>query len=138
MSMVRAPRGKLYAVPRREVNMAGFDDLGDGVRKLFLVGVGAVATGAEKSTEIVNKLVEKGELTVAQGKAVNEELKHTIKNAAGDTFEAVLRAKLKTMTPEERAAWVKSAQKIADDLDAEPVEVEVEDADDAEKDKPAE
>lgn len=51
--------------------MAGFDDLGDGVRKLFLVGVGAVATGAEKSTEIVNKLVEKGELTVAQGKAVN-------------------------------------------------------------------
>ena len=42
--------------------MAGFDDLGDGVRKLFLVGVGAVATGAEKSTEIVNKLVEKGEL----------------------------------------------------------------------------
>lgn len=42
------------------------------------------------------------------------------------------------MTPEERAAWVKSAQKIADDLDAEPVEVEVEDADDAEKDKPAE
>ena len=136
--MVRAPRGKLYAVPRRGVNMAGFDDLGDGVRKLFLVGVGAVATGAEKSTEIVNKLVEKGELTVAQGKAVNEELKHTIKNAAGDTFEAVLRAKLKTMTPEERAAWVKSAQKIADDLDAEPVEVKVEDADDAEKDKPAE
>lgn len=118
--------------------MAGFDDLGDGVRKLFLVGVGAVATGAEKSTEIVNKLVEKGELAVAQGKAVNEELKHTIKNAAGDTSEAVLRAKLKAMTPEERAAWVKSAQKIADDLDAEPVEVEVEDADDAEKDKPAE
>ena len=81
--------------------MAGFDDLGDGVRKLFLVGVGAVATGAEKSTEIVNKLVEKGELTVAQGKAVNEELKHTIKNAAGDTSEAVLRAKLKAMTPDD-------------------------------------
>ena len=108
------------------------------LKTIFLAGIGAVATGAEKSTEIVNKLVEKGELTVAQGKAVNEELKHTIKNAAGDTSEAVLRAKLKAMTPEERAAWVKSAQKIADDLDAEPVEVEVEDADDAEKDKPTE
>ena len=34
------------------------------------------------------------------------------------------------MTPEERAAWVKKAQQYADDLDAETVEVEVEDADD--------
>ena len=113
-------------------------NLTDGLKTIFLAGIGAVATGAEKGQEVVDKLVEKGELTVAQGKAVNEELKHTIKNAAGDTSEAVLRAKLKAMTPEERAAWVKSAQKIADDLDAEPVEVEVEDADDAEKDKPAE
>ena len=109
--------------------MAGFDDLGDGVRKLFLVGVGAVATGAEKSAEIVNKLVEKGELTVAQGKAVNEELKHTIKNAAGDTSEAVLRAKLMAMTPEERADFAKKVATMASDLDEDVVEPDsVEDA----------
>lgn len=129
---MRVPRGPPIAL--RGVGMSGFDDLGEGVRKLFLLGVGTVATGAEKSTEIVNKLVEKGELTVAQGKAVNEELKHTIHDAADGSSDAVLRAKLKSLTPEQRAAWVKNAQKIAEDLDAEPVEVEVEDGD--EKDEP--
>lgn len=51
----------------------------DGVKKLLLAGIGAVATGAEKSTEILDELVKKGELTVEQGKALNEELKHTVK-----------------------------------------------------------
>ena len=40
--------------------MSGFDDLGDGVRKIFLAGVGAVALGAEKSQEVVSDLVKKG------------------------------------------------------------------------------
>lgn len=111
--------------------MAGFDDLGEGVRKFFLAGIGAVAITAEKSSEIVNDLVKKGELTVEQGKAVNEELKHTVKSAAADGSDAVLRAKLRTLTPEQREAWIKNAQKIANDLDAEPVEVEV-DVEDAE------
>ena len=53
--------------------MAVFDPM-DIVRKTFLAGVGAVATGAEKSQELVGDLVKKGELTVAQGKALNEEL----------------------------------------------------------------
>ncbi|MBW3092080.1 hypothetical protein KIH79_03740 [Bifidobacterium sp. 82T10] len=54
--------------------MAGFD-LGDGLRKVFLAGVGALATTVEKSQEIVDDLVKKGELTVEQGKALNTELK---------------------------------------------------------------
>ena len=42
-------------------------------------------------------------------------------------------ADIRNMSAEERAAWIKNAQKIADDLDAEPVEVEVEEpAQDAE------
>ncbi|MBM6700195.1 phasin family protein [Bifidobacterium pullorum subsp. saeculare] len=64
--------------------MADFD-LGDGLRKVFLAGVGAMATTFEKGQEIVNDLVKKGELTVEQGKALNTELRHrmpeTVKEA---------------------------------------------------------
>lgn len=55
--------------------------LGDGMKKILLAGVGAVATSAEKSQEILDELVKKGELTVEQGKALNQELKHTVKEA---------------------------------------------------------
>lgn len=54
--------------------MADFD-FGDGLRKVFLAGVGALATTVEKGQEIVDDLVKKGELTVEQGKALNTELK---------------------------------------------------------------
>lgn len=54
--------------------MADFD-FGDGLRKVFLAGVGALATTVEKSQEIIDDLVKKGELTVEQGKALNTELK---------------------------------------------------------------
>ena len=48
------------------------------LRKLLLVGIGAVAITAEKSKEVVEDLVKKGELTVEQGKVLNEELKHNV------------------------------------------------------------
>lgn len=65
--------------------MAGIDDLhlSDTVKKIFLAGVGAVAAGAEKGRDVLDKskgvideLVKKGEITVEQGKALNQELKH--------------------------------------------------------------
>ena len=55
--------------------MADFDLLGDGLRKVLLAGIGALATGYEKSSELVDELVKKGEITVEQGKALNTELK---------------------------------------------------------------
>ncbi|KAB8290953.1 phasin family protein [Bifidobacterium avesanii] len=64
--------------------MADFD-LGEGLRKVFLAGVGALATTYEKGSEIVDDLVKKGELTVEQGKALNTELKHTIKETVNKT-----------------------------------------------------
>ena len=47
----------------------------DGFKKLMLAGVGAAAFTAEKASDVVDTLVKKGELTVEQGKALNEELK---------------------------------------------------------------
>ncbi|RBP97293.1 hypothetical protein CRD60_07655 [Bifidobacterium aemilianum] len=51
-------------------------NIGDGLRKVFLAGIGAMATTVEKSQDLVDELVKKGELTVEQGKALNTELKH--------------------------------------------------------------
>ena len=110
--------------------MAGFD-LTDGVRRAFLASVGAVALGAEKSQEIVEDLISKGELTVEQGKALNEELSHKVRNAAEDAPDTVLRARLAAMTPRAREAWLARAQKMVADLNAETVEVEVEESGDA-------
>lgn len=54
-------------------------NLTENIKKVMLVGIGAMATTAEKSKEIVDDLVKKGELTVEQGKTLNEELKHNLK-----------------------------------------------------------
>lgn len=54
------------------------NNFSEDLRKLLLVGIGAVAITAEKSREVVEDLVKKGELTVEQGKVLNEELKHNV------------------------------------------------------------
>lgn len=56
-------------------------DFGEGLHKVFLAGIGALATTVEKSQSIVDDLVKKGELTVEQGKALNTELKRKASEA---------------------------------------------------------
>jgi polyhydroxyalkanoate synthesis regulator phasin len=46
------------------------------LRNLLLAGVGTVAFSLEKAMEIIDELVKKGELTVNQGKELNQELKN--------------------------------------------------------------
>ena len=67
------------------------EKLGSGLKKVLLAGIGAVAVTGEKSKELLDEMVKKGELTVEQGKALNEELKHNIKS----------NVKVKTSSPEE-------------------------------------
>ena len=55
-------------------------EFGEGVKKISLAGVGAAATTAETTKDIIDKLVEKGELTVEQGRGFNEELKRNAKD----------------------------------------------------------
>lgn len=87
-------------------------EVGNGLTRIFLAGVGALAVTAEKSKEVVDELVKKGELTVEQGKILNEELK---RDAAAKVKEAVaniqspesvekIMGRVDDMTPEERAA----------------------------------
>lgn len=50
-------------------------DVQEMLKNVLLAQVGAVALTAEKGNDLLKTLVEKGEITVEQGKALNEELK---------------------------------------------------------------
>ena len=109
--------------------MAGFE-FGEGLRKVLLAGVGALATGVEKAPAIIDELVKKGELTIEQGKSLNEELTQKAAKAASDTQDAILRARLECMTADERAAYAEKIRDFSQEIDekeaAQTVEAEVE------------
>lgn len=73
------------------------EKLGEGLKKVLLAGIGAVAVTAEKSKEVLDDMVKKGEITVEQGKVLNEELKHNIKK----TVKENVNVSVKTSSPEE-------------------------------------
>ena len=73
------------------------DGLGENLKKVMLAGVCAVAVTAEKSKELLDEMVKKGELTVEQGKVLNEELKHNIRQ----TMKEKVNVSLKPNSPEE-------------------------------------
>lgn len=63
-------------------------NIGEGLKKFVLMGIGAAAVSFEKSQEIVDELVKKGEITVEQGKELNQELKRNIKKSVEDASKA--------------------------------------------------
>ena len=69
----------------------------DSIKKVLLAGIGAVAITTEKSKDLLNEMVKKGELTVEQGKVLNEELKHNIKK----TVRENVNVSVKASSPEE-------------------------------------
>lgn len=73
------------------------DGIGENIKKILLAGIGAVATTTEKSKELLDEMVKKGELTVEQGKVLNEELKHNIKK----TMKEKVNVSVKVLDPEE-------------------------------------
>jgi len=68
--------------------MADFD--ASGLEKIILAGIGAVTKTAETAGELLEDLVKKGELTIEQGKALNEELKHNIKTGVKEVKESAV------------------------------------------------
>lgn len=87
------------------------EKLTDGLKKVVLAGIGTVAVTAEKSKEIIDEMAKRGQQTVEQGKVLNQELKHnikeTVKKTVGGTEEVptqeALAAMLDKMTPEQIA-----------------------------------
>ena len=83
-------------------------DFSDCMKKVFLAGVGAAASAAESVSDIVSRLVEKGEITVEQGKVLNEELKRGAKQKAKKhLFDA-----LEKLSPEEREELKQKLEEI--------------------------
>ena len=54
---------------------------GEGIKKILLAGVGAVAITAEKGQEIIAELVKKGEITMEQGKDLNKDFQRSFKES---------------------------------------------------------
>jgi polyhydroxyalkanoate synthesis regulator phasin len=48
-------------------------------KKLFLAGLGSAAYTYEKASKLVDDMVEKGKLTIDEGKELSEELKRNFK-----------------------------------------------------------
>lgn len=72
------------------------------LRKLLLAGIGAVATGSERAEEIVRGLIERGEITIEQGKVINEELKQRVKETRAASPASDL-PDVASLTPQQRA-----------------------------------
>lgn len=64
--------------------------LGEDLKKIMLAGIGAVAVTSEKSMELIDDLVKKGQVTVEQGKELNEELKRNIKAKVQDAVNVTV------------------------------------------------
>ena len=118
-------------------------ELGEGIKKLLLAGIGTAAVTAEKSKEVLDELVKKGELTVEQGKVLNQELKHNIKESVKKNVNVTLKPSdpdelkdvLGKMTPDQLAALKEQITKMqAKDVDAD-VEEATEEAEEAEEAK---
>ncbi|MSS20023.1 hypothetical protein [Pseudoramibacter porci] len=121
--------------------MANRFNFGDEFKKIILAGVGAAAVTAEKAEQVVNYCVEKGELTVEQGKVVNEELKHSVKEKVDATkekfkkktnFDDVLKA-VDDLSDEQIAALKEKLEKAkaedVEDADVEDAQTEETDSD---------
>lgn len=78
--------------------MALYDEL----RKVLMAGVGAVAVTAEKAKEIADGLIEKGELTVEQGRFVSDAFCKNVSEKVDRAAKKVdMSAKMMALSPEE-------------------------------------
>ena len=112
---------------------------GDGIKKFFLAGVGAVAITAEKGQEIIGELVKKGELTVEQGKELNKDLQRSFKESMNERGVDIdeLTQKISKMSTDELAKikeQIAAAQEMIS-IAADVVEEAVENAADAAEEK---
>ena len=104
-------------------------ELGENIRKLLLAGIGTAAMTVDKSKEILDDLVKKGELTVEQGKVLNQELRHDFREKMKSNINVSVKPSspdelkdlLDRMTPEQLDALkeqLKQMDAAAEDADA--------------------
>ena len=92
--------------------------IGDSLKDILYAGLGALAITAEKGKEVIDVLVEKGELTAEQGKQLNQELKHKAATTAQGIRDNAVETRMKFMTPEERDAFAVRVAEVAAEQNA--------------------
>ena len=92
-------------------------DTNNPLQQIFLAGVGALAIGAEKSQEILNDLVAKGQITVDQGKDLAQNISNQTKDDVAKVRDDIISAHMKAMTPEERDAFAARVAEMAASID---------------------
>ncbi|MEG2863830.1 MAG: hypothetical protein RR862_00395 [Eggerthellaceae bacterium] len=88
-------------------------NLSDGLKDIFLAGVGAVAVTGEKSKELIDQLIAKGELSVDQGREINQELQHKADKTIEKIRYDVLEQTMEAMTPEQRSEFSARVAELA-------------------------
>ena len=88
------------------------DKIGDGLKKFLLVGIGAAAVTVEKSQQVIDELVKKGEITFEQGKELNKELQQNVRKTidARKADAQTLEEKIAGMGKDELAALKEKIQ----------------------------
>ena len=89
----------------------------DPIRQVFLAGIGALAIGAEKSQQLVNQLVEKGKMTVDEGKSISADLTSQAEENFDKVRRDIIEAHMKTMTKEQRDDFAAQVAEMAANID---------------------
>lgn len=82
--------------------------ISEDLRKLAMAGLGAATLATEKTQDALESLSKRGEEAFAQGKDLNERLRHEIDRASDTVSDKLSKddilAALDNLTPEERSA----------------------------------
>lgn len=89
----------------------------DPIRQIFLAGIGALAIGAEKSQQLVDQLVQKGKVTVDEGKAMSEDLSSQAEQNFDKVRSEIIEAHMRTMTKEQRDDFAAKVAEMAASID---------------------
>ena len=89
----------------------------DPIRQIFLAGVGALAMGAEKGQELIGQLVEKGKITVEEGKEMSQDLGAQAEQNFDKVRSDIIKAHMKTMTKEQRDDFAAKVAEMAANID---------------------
>lgn len=102
-----------------EQNKGITQEVTDIVKNVLLAGIGGAALTVEKSQSILEQMVKKGELTVEQGKALNQELKHTVKESSDKVKSAAEEAREKATAPKDAEEQKTSLEDLVKNLSEE-------------------
>jgi len=91
--------------------------INEDLRKLAMAGLGAASIATEKTGDAIEKLAKRGEEALAQGKDLNQRLRHEIQEAMKEppTDKDGVLAALDKLTPEERKAVREKLDQLAGD-----------------------